>query len=134
VKLLLDECVDRRFAHDLAGHEVTTVPRRGWAGIKNGDFLALAEKEFDAFVTVDRTRKRARSDEISNSSAASFQVEILVASKCVPLEFAALSKAEKLAAKILSGKSDKNFAFNDLCLASSGALEKEVIGFTTKKE
>ena len=25
-----------------------------WAGIKNGDLLALAEKEFDAFVTVDR--------------------------------------------------------------------------------
>jgi hypothetical protein len=54
VKLLLDECVDKRFAHDLVGHEVTTVPRRGWAGIKNGDLLALAEKEFDAFVTVDR--------------------------------------------------------------------------------
>jgi hypothetical protein len=54
VNVLLDECVDRRFAHDLAGHEVTTVPRRGWAGIKNGDLLALAEKEFDAFVTVDR--------------------------------------------------------------------------------
>jgi len=54
VKVLLDECVDKRFAHDLVGHEVTTVPRRGWAGIKNGDLLALAEKEFDAFVTVDR--------------------------------------------------------------------------------
>ena len=26
----------------------------GWAGIKNGDLLALAEKELDAFVTVDR--------------------------------------------------------------------------------
>jgi hypothetical protein len=26
----------------------------GWAGIKNGDLLALAEKEFDTFVTVDR--------------------------------------------------------------------------------
>ena len=26
----------------------------GWAGIKNGDLLALAEQEFDAFVTVDR--------------------------------------------------------------------------------
>ncbi|PYI58410.1 MAG: hypothetical protein DMC60_12975, partial [Verrucomicrobia bacterium] len=24
------------------------------AGIKNGDLLALAEKEFDAFITVDR--------------------------------------------------------------------------------
>jgi hypothetical protein len=52
VKVLLDECVDRRFAHDLVGHEVTTVPSRGWVGLKNGDLLA--EKEFDAFVTVDR--------------------------------------------------------------------------------
>jgi hypothetical protein len=26
----------------------------GWAGIKNGDLLALAENEFDAFITVDR--------------------------------------------------------------------------------
>jgi hypothetical protein len=54
VKILLDECVDRRFAHDLASHEVTTVQKRGWSGIKNGELLTLAEKEFDGFVTVDR--------------------------------------------------------------------------------
>ena len=54
MKVLLDECVDRRFARDLVGHEVTTVQKRGWSGIKNGDLLALAEKEFDAFITVDR--------------------------------------------------------------------------------
>lgn len=54
MKILLDECVDRRLARELFGHEVTTVPQRGWAGIKNGDLLALAEKEFDAFITVDR--------------------------------------------------------------------------------
>jgi predicted nuclease of predicted toxin-antitoxin system len=54
VKILLDECLDRRFARDLVGHFVTTVPRRGWAGIKNGELLALAEKEFDVFVTIDR--------------------------------------------------------------------------------
>jgi len=33
---------------------VISVPLRGWAGIKNGDLLALAEKEFDVFITVDR--------------------------------------------------------------------------------
>ena len=54
MKILLDECVDRRFARELVSHSVTTVPKRGWAGIKNGDLLALAEKEFDTFVTVDR--------------------------------------------------------------------------------
>ncbi len=54
MNILLDECVDRRWSRDLVGHAVTTVPRKGWSGIKNGDLLALAEKEFDAFITVDR--------------------------------------------------------------------------------
>jgi len=39
---------------NLAGHEVKTVPQMGWAGIKNGELLTLAEKEFDVFITVDR--------------------------------------------------------------------------------
>jgi len=54
VKVLLDECVDRRFARELPGHFVKTVPQEGWAGKKNGELLALAEKEFDAFIAVDR--------------------------------------------------------------------------------
>ncbi len=54
MKVLLDECVDRRLARDLAEHSVSTVPHRGWAGIKNRELLALAEREFDLFITVDR--------------------------------------------------------------------------------
>jgi hypothetical protein len=54
VKLLLDECIDRRLAKDLGGHDVRTVPQMGWAGIKNGALLTLAEDEFDVFITVDR--------------------------------------------------------------------------------
>jgi predicted nuclease of predicted toxin-antitoxin system len=54
VKILLDECVPARFGRLLTGHSATTVPRHGWAGIKNGDLLALAEKEFDALITVDQ--------------------------------------------------------------------------------
>lgn len=54
MRVLLDECVPRKFAQFLPGHECVTVPRAGWAGIKNGRLLALAEAEFDAFVTVDR--------------------------------------------------------------------------------
>jgi uncharacterized protein DUF5615 len=51
VKILLDECVDRRLAKDIAGHEVKTVPQMGWAAIKNGELLCRAEKDFDVFVT-----------------------------------------------------------------------------------
>ena len=54
MKVLLDECIDRRFARELPGHTVRTVPQMGWATIKNGRLLRLAEKEFDVFVTVDR--------------------------------------------------------------------------------
>ncbi len=54
MKILLDECVDRRFAREIEGHEVVTVPQAGWAGIKNGELLTRAQTQFDAFVTVDR--------------------------------------------------------------------------------
>jgi predicted nuclease of predicted toxin-antitoxin system len=54
MKLLLDECIDRRLAREFVGCDVKTVPQMGWAGIKNGQLLALAEEEFDIFITVDR--------------------------------------------------------------------------------
>lgn len=54
MNILLDECVPARFVRSLTGHAVTTVQKRGWAGVKNGDLLALAENEFDALITVDR--------------------------------------------------------------------------------
>ena len=31
--------------------------RRGWSGIKNGELLALAETEFEVFLTVDQNLK-----------------------------------------------------------------------------
>lgn len=37
----------------LTGHEVSTVQRSGWAGIKNGKLLGLAASEFDVFLTMD---------------------------------------------------------------------------------
>ncbi len=54
MKILLDECLDRRLARDLSGFAVKTVPQMGWAGVKNGQLMILAEIEFDVFITVDR--------------------------------------------------------------------------------
>lgn len=45
MKLLLDECIDRRLAKELVGHEVKTAPQMGWAGIKNGELLTRASTE-----------------------------------------------------------------------------------------
>ena len=54
MKLLLDECIDRKLAREFVGYEVKTVPQMGWSGVKNGQLLTLAEAEFDVFITVDR--------------------------------------------------------------------------------
>jgi len=55
MKLLLDECLPRKFKHHVPGHECHTVPEEGWAGKKNGDLLSLAEKSgFEVFLTFDR--------------------------------------------------------------------------------
>jgi len=54
VRVLLDECVDRRLTRELVGFEVSTVVDLGWAGIKNGALLARAAGKFDVVVTVDR--------------------------------------------------------------------------------
>jgi hypothetical protein len=54
MKLLFDECSDRKFTREFVDYEAKTVPQMGWAGVKNGQLLALAEAEFDVFITVDR--------------------------------------------------------------------------------
>jgi len=54
VRVLLDECVPVRLGKLLPGHAVSTVPRMGWAGIRNGRLLGLAAGSFDVLVTVDR--------------------------------------------------------------------------------
>ena len=53
MRVLLDECLPRKLKHELPGHDVSTVPEMGWATIKNGPLLRLAEPVFDVFVTID---------------------------------------------------------------------------------
>jgi hypothetical protein len=54
VRVLLDECLPRRFKRELAGHEARTAPEMGWASKRNGELLALAVGQFDVFLTADR--------------------------------------------------------------------------------
>jgi len=59
LRILLDECVDWRLGLELEleleSHEVRTPRQLGWSSLKNGDLLALAALEFDAFATIDRS-------------------------------------------------------------------------------
>jgi hypothetical protein len=55
MKVLLDECLPRKFKNHLPGHDCCTVPEAGWAGKKNGELLFLAENsDFEVFLTLDR--------------------------------------------------------------------------------
>jgi hypothetical protein len=53
-RVLLDENLSRLLKRELPGFEVRTVAEMGWAGIKNGKLLRLAEAEFDVLVTADQ--------------------------------------------------------------------------------
>ena len=55
MKILLDECVPWPVYRILTGHDCEPVQRRGWAGIKNGALLRLAEVDFDVFLTSDHS-------------------------------------------------------------------------------
>jgi predicted nuclease of predicted toxin-antitoxin system len=53
VRILLDENLDWRLERFLPGHEVKSVSRLGWAGLKNGRLLARAQDNFDVLITMD---------------------------------------------------------------------------------
>ena len=74
MRLLLDECVPKRLKRELPGHEVKTVQEIGWAGIKNGALLGLANGQFDALLTVDQGMEHQQ-----NLSGLSICIVVLVA-------------------------------------------------------
>ena len=55
MKVLLDECVDRRLKSRLPGHDVYTVTNMHWNGLKNGLLMSAAIGEkFDMLLTIDK--------------------------------------------------------------------------------
>lgn len=55
MKVLLDNCVVRRFGNLVPGHEVIHAGRHGWAELENGELILAAERAgFEAMITVDK--------------------------------------------------------------------------------
>jgi hypothetical protein len=54
MRILLDECVPRRFRLQLGDHDVHTVPEMGWASRRNGVLLSSASGKFDVLITTDQ--------------------------------------------------------------------------------
>jgi hypothetical protein len=53
MRILLDENLDWRLERHLPDHDVKSVPRIGWAGIKNGKLLEAAAQQFEVLITMD---------------------------------------------------------------------------------
>jgi len=54
MRVLLDSNVPRAFATLLPGHRTQTTHQRRWSDLDDGPLLDAAEREFDAFVTMDQ--------------------------------------------------------------------------------
>lgn len=55
MRILLDECLPKKFKRELRGHSALTVADAGWRGLKNGALLQRAEEHFDVFLTTDKS-------------------------------------------------------------------------------
>jgi len=56
MRLLIDECLPRKvkFLFAEGGHECKTVGDAGFSSKENGELIALADKNFDVLITIDK--------------------------------------------------------------------------------
>jgi predicted nuclease of predicted toxin-antitoxin system len=68
MKILLDECIPRKLKYVFlgAGHTCETVTEAGFSGKKNGELLALVDREFDVLVTVDKNFRHQQNLNVRN--------------------------------------------------------------------
>ena len=97
MKVLLDECTPRVVKKRLPAHNISTVQEMGWAGIKNGELLALAESQFEVFITTD---KNLRYQQNLSQRKLAF---VLLPSNRVPVVEAAIPALEVAMATIKVG-------------------------------
>jgi hypothetical protein len=75
MRILIDECEDRRVKSSLTGHDVWTVPQMGWSGKKNGELLGLMTGAgFEVLLTVDQNLRYQQ-----NLATAGVAVVVLIA-------------------------------------------------------
>lgn len=54
MRILLDESAPRLIKTRLPQFTIRTVQEMGWTGMRNGELLAVAEGQFDVFITADK--------------------------------------------------------------------------------
>ncbi|OKH18431.1 DUF5615 family PIN-like protein [[Limnothrix rosea] IAM M-220] len=108
MKILLDECIDRRLTQEFAPYshlELETVRSMGWTGIKNGQLLKLVAANFDVFITVDqgmRHEQNLKQFELIIVILKTFSNRLTDLREVVPQIVESLDKAERGKAILIS--------------------------------
>lgn len=97
MNILLDECTPRVVKKRLPHLAIRTVQEMGWGGVKNGELLKLADKQFDVFTTTDKKLRYQQ-----NLSRFKLGV-ILLPSNRVPVVIAVISEIEAVLKTIQPG-------------------------------
>ncbi len=97
MKILLDECTPLIVKKRLPEKDISTVQEMGWSGLKNGDLLAVAEGNFDVFITTDKNLRYQQ-----NLSQRKFAV-LLLPSNQVPVVEALISTIEAALSRVQTG-------------------------------
>ena len=87
MRILIDECLPRQLQEWLGGiHDAITVQEMGWANVKNGKLLRMAnEAGFDVFVTADKNMYYQQNfDSFLISAVVIPSNRKLLVQKCVP--------------------------------------------------
>ena len=90
MKIIIDECVPSIVKKRLPEREIMTVQEMGWAGIKNGELLILADAKFQVFITSDKNLRYQQNLEERNISV------ILLPSNQVPVVEKLLPRLDKI--------------------------------------
>ncbi|MEW6683183.1 MAG: DUF5615 family PIN-like protein [Nitrospirota bacterium] len=97
MKVLLDESAPRIIQRRLSDAAIRTVQEMGWAGIKNGDLLERAEREFDIFVTADKNLRHQQ-----NLSRRRLAI-IVLPSNQIPIVLNLLTEIEQAISRAVPG-------------------------------
>jgi len=96
MNILLDECTPRALKKRLPHLAIRTVQDMGWSGVKNGRLLALADPQFDVFITTDKNLRYQQ-----NLSALKLAI-ILLPTNRVRVVIALIPKIEEVLKSIQS--------------------------------
>ena len=71
MRVLIDACLPVAFQQHLPIDGIATAREKGWQRLKNGELLAVAQREFDVLITMDKSIP-------SQQSLAQFSIALLI--------------------------------------------------------